>query len=72
MESLQHLINKIWGAITFTVGYAKGYFDRGKTEKEIDLEAEVAALKRLNNVKSSTDRDAALARMRKKGRLRED
>lgn len=72
MENLQHLINKIWGAITFTVGYAKGYWDRGKTEKELDLEAEVAALKRLNNVKSTTDRDNALERLRKSGHVRKD
>lgn len=72
MESLQHLINKFWGLILTGIGYAKGYWDRGKTEKEIDLQAEVEALKRLRNVKSTADRDAAIARLRKTGNFRED
>lgn len=59
------------GIAKLFAAYMKGKQD-GQTEVKIkNLEADVKAAKRLQNVQVNTDRDAALTRLRKRGRVRD-
>lgn len=51
--------------------YLKGKVDAKKDLKIEQLEADVEAAKRLQNVKENTTRDAALERLRKHGKVRD-
>lgn len=70
------LLAEFWKPISIFLGglglYGKGRLDKAKSDKVKDLEAEVEANERLRNVKTNTDRDAALARLRRSGNVRED
>lgn len=76
MTVILTLLAKFWKPISLFLGglglYGKGWLDKRKSDKIKDLKAEVKANERLRNVKTNTDRDAALARLRKSGNVRED
>ena len=76
LKILLTLLAEFWKPISLFLGglglYGKGWLDKRKSDKIKDLEAEVDANERLRNVKTNTDRDAALERLRKSGHVRED
>lgn len=52
--------------------FIAGRRSKAKDDKVKKLEAELEAVERLKNVKTNTDRDAALQRLRRSGNVRED
>jgi hypothetical protein len=76
MQILIDLLLKFWKPVSLFLGgfatYGKGYYDRWKAEKHKKIVSELEAHKRLKNVKTNTDRDAALQRLRKSGHVRKD
>lgn len=59
------------GVAKLYAAYLQGKKDADKENKIEQLEVEVEAAKRLQNVQINTDRDAALARLRERGRVRD-
>ena len=53
------------------IAYLKGKADAEQEQKIEQLEADVEAAKRLQNVKESTTRDAALERLQRMGKVRD-
>ncbi len=53
------------------IAYLKGKADAKQEQKIEQLEADVEAAKRLQNVKESTTRDAALERLQRMGKVRD-
>lgn len=76
IEILLTLLAEFWVPIIATLGVAATFlFGRrsAKKDKEVeDLKSELEAHKRLKNVKTNTDRDAALERLHKSGNVRDD
>ena len=59
------------GALGVLAMYVKGRIDKSKDMKAQNQKKEIEALKRLNNVKTNTTRDAAIERLCTNGDLRD-
>ena len=59
------------GALGVLAMYVKGRKDKKKDIETKNQKQEIEALRRLNNVKTNTDRDSALERLRSNGDLRD-
>lgn len=77
--SLLKWITPVWsrmwllvaGAFGVFLLYAKGRQDQKKYQKLEELQEDLETVKRIQNVKVNTDRDAAAERLRQGGHLRD-
>lgn len=75
MSWITRVSSQVWllaaGAFGVFLIYAKGKQDRKKEEKLETVQEDLETLKRLKNVKTNTDVDSALERLRKGGHFRD-
>lgn len=72
-------MSSFWGTVreilaligTATISYFTGRVEAEKAQRIKELESALEGAKRLNEVPENTERDAALERLRKTGKLRE-
>ncbi len=68
-------LSRMWlpvvGAFGVFLIYAKGKRDQKQSQEVEELQDDLETIKRIQNVKTSTTRDAALERLRKHGDLRD-
>lgn len=76
LNLLLQLALKFWKPIAAFLGglglYFKGRVDRGTQDRLKGTEKALQRAEQLTNVKTNATRDAALARLRKSGHVRED
>lgn len=69
-------LSRMWLPVVGVFGafliYVKGKRDQKQQEKVQDLQEDLETIKRIQNVKVNTDRDAALKRLRESGKVRKD
>ena len=75
LEWITPVLRRIWLPVAGVFGayllYAKGKRDQKQEIKTEKIQEDLETLKRLKNVETNTDRDAALERLRKDGKLRD-
>lgn len=72
MKYLELLVKLVSDVFTNYLAYLKGKDDQRKDTQIEHLESEVKSSERLRNVQTTTDRDVAVNRMRRIGKLRDD
>lgn len=72
MKYFQLLVDLVSNIFTTYLAYLKGKEDQKKDTKINTLEEELKSSERLRNVQTTTDRDVAVDRLRRIGKLRDD
>lgn len=74
-EWITPVLRRVWLPVAGVFGayllYAKGKQDQRKDQKVEDLQEDLEVIKRIQNVKVNTDRDAAIERLQRNGDLRD-
>ena len=72
MKYFQLLVDLVSNIFTTYLAYLKGKEDQKKDTKINTLEEELKSSERLRNVQTTTDRNVAIERLRRIGKLRDD